>query len=68
MIDNGPGISTQDQQKLFKMFGFLESTKAMNKKGIGLGLFICKTISEKFNGRCYVESEIGKGSNFSFSF
>ena len=38
--DTGLGISEQDQGKLFKLFGFLESTNHVNKKGVGLGLAI----------------------------
>lgn len=42
--DNGVGISPNNQKKLFKLFGFLSDSKAMNKKGIGLGLAISKKI------------------------
>ena len=48
--DTGIGIKKSGQRKLFKMFGCLSSTRQMNTQGIGLGLFICKTIVEKFNG------------------
>lgn len=43
--DSGVGIKNEDQDKLFRLFGFLDSTKEMNTKGIGLGLHICKLIS-----------------------
>jgi signal transduction histidine kinase len=46
--DNGLGISAEDQSKLFKLFGTIENDQNLNKKGIGLGLFICKTIANKF--------------------
>lgn len=42
VIDNGMGIQKENQCKLFKLFGFLEDTKEVNTKGIGLGLHICK--------------------------
>jgi signal transduction histidine kinase len=42
--DNGVGISQSNQKKLFKLFGFLNDTKSMNKKGVGLGLAISKKI------------------------
>ena len=38
--DTGIGISKQDQKKLFKLFGFLESSQGRNTQGIGLGLAI----------------------------
>jgi signal transduction histidine kinase len=40
VIDSGVGIKKCDQEKLFKLFGFLEQTKELNTKGIGLGLHI----------------------------
>lgn len=44
--DSGIGIKEEDQDKLFKMFGFLDSTKELNTKGIGLGLHISKMMVE----------------------
>lgn len=40
VTDSGIGISKEDQTKLFKLFGFLDSSKGINSKGIGLGLHI----------------------------
>ena len=48
VIDSGVGINEQDQKKLFKLFGFLDTTKEINTKGIGLGLHICKMIIDQF--------------------
>jgi len=48
--DTGLGIKEEEQGKLFKMFGFLESSKGINTNGIGLGLHICKLIAEQFGG------------------
>jgi signal transduction histidine kinase len=42
--DQGIGIKPEDYTKLFKLFGFLESSKELNVKGIGLGLYICKKL------------------------
>ena len=42
--DAGIGIKKEDQKKLFKLFGFLDSTKELNTKGIGLGLHVSKQI------------------------
>ena len=66
--DNGVGIKPQDISKLFKLYGFLEDTKEVNAKGVGLGLYICKNIVNIFEGEVNVISEFKKGSEFSFSF
>ena len=66
--DTGLGISKRDQKKLFKLFNTLENDRNLNKKGIGLGLCICKQISKMFGGDIYVESAPNKGSIFLFEF
>ena len=38
--DTGVGISEENQEKLFKLFGFLEETQMQNRNGVGLGLAI----------------------------
>jgi len=43
--DNGKGIKEEDLNKLFQLFGFLDTTKDLNTNGIGLGLYICKMIT-----------------------
>ena len=48
--DTGIGIKKKDLPKLFKLFGFLDTTKEINAKGIGLGLHIAKKIAKMFNG------------------
>mmetsp|Transcript_30610 Transcript_30610/g.46974 ORF Transcript_30610/g.46974 Transcript_30610/m.46974 type:complete len:81 (+) Transcript_30610:2085-2327(+) len=40
VVDTGIGIAYEDQDKLFKLFGFLNSSRQLNTKGIGLGLVI----------------------------
>ena len=42
--DTGIGIKKEDLSKLFKLFGFLDSTQELNTNGIGLGLHISKMI------------------------
>ena len=44
VIDTGIGIKSDDIQKLFKLFGFLDTTQELNTKGVGLGLHISKMI------------------------
>ena len=68
VIDSGVGIAKDNQDKLFKLFGFLEDNQEMNTNGIGLGLMISKLIVEKFDGNITFESEPEKGSKFMFTF
>jgi signal transduction histidine kinase len=65
VLDSGPGISKEEQQKLFQKFHRVESNVGKTT-GTGLGLYISKLLVEKFNGKIGVESEAGKGSNFWF--
>jgi len=54
--------------KLFKLFGFLDTTKELNTKGIGLGLHISKKICQAFGGDIFCESEWEKGTTFTILF
>jgi len=65
VIDNGPGISGDEQSKLFAKFYRAEST-AGKTFGTGLGLYITRLLVEKFGGKIGLESEIDKGSDFWF--
>jgi signal transduction histidine kinase len=62
--DNGRGISPEEQARLFQEFIRLGQTRA---GGHGLGLSIVRRIVEKLGGEVGVESEIGRGSIFSFT-
>jgi signal transduction histidine kinase len=64
--DTGPGISQTDQAKIFEEFQQADNTATKKKGGTGLGLSIARHIMEMHGGRLWVESEIGKGSVFSF--
>ena len=64
VIDTGIGIKKEDMGKLFKLFGFLDTTKDLNTKGIGLGLHISKKICQAFGGDIFCESEWEKGTTF----
>lgn len=68
VIDTGPGIGRQDLDKLFTKFYQVSRPGTKEKtKGTGLGLAISKGIVEKHGGKIWVESELGKGSKFSFT-
>lgn len=62
--DNGPGIPKENQKEIFEKYAQLEEHKYM---GFGLGLAMCRMAVELHKGRIWVESEIGKGSKFSFA-
>lgn len=67
VTDTGMGISKEDQPKVFEKFKQVGDTLTDKPKGTGLGLPICREIIEQHDGRIWVESELGKGSTFSFA-
>jgi two-component system sensor histidine kinase/response regulator len=67
VIDNGIGISPQDQQKIFEEFGQVKKNPGDNTKGVGLGLSIAKRLVELHGGNIWVVSEPGEGSTFTFA-
>ena len=68
VVDTGIGIAQEDQNKLFKLFGFVQDQKQVNVSGIGLGLVISKQIVEQFNGEITFTSIKNVGSQFNFTF
>lgn len=67
VIDSGPGIPPSMHQAIFERYRQLEQHKEIKKQGFGLGLAICKAFVEKHGGKIWVESEVGKGSKFTFT-
>lgn len=67
VIDTGIGIAETDQPQVFERFKQIGDTLTDKPQGTGLGLPICKQIVEHHGGKIWVESELGKGSNFSFT-
>ncbi|MBW6534072.1 MAG: PAS domain-containing sensor histidine kinase [Mariniphaga sp.] len=65
--DNGTGIDPATQEQLFKDFKTYSTNGTKGEKGTGLGLLICKMYVEKHDGKIWVESTPGKGSNFKFT-
>ncbi len=65
--DQGAGMSSEESSRLFGKFVQLDSTLVRRTGGTGLGLYICKNLVESMGGKIWAESELGKGSMFSFA-
>jgi adenylate cyclase len=65
--DTGPGISLDDQTRIFQEFQQADNAITRKKGGTGLGLAISKRIIEMHGGRIWVESQPGQGSTFAFT-
>lgn len=64
--DEGPGLSVEEQKDLWQRFQKIKGRKDAGK-GLGLGLYICRTLITQHKGTVGVESTPGKGSTFWFS-
>jgi signal transduction histidine kinase len=65
--DTGIGISEENQQKIFDRFYRAEDDDVQQIPGTGLGLSIVHSLVEMHDGQLKLESELGKGSTFSFN-
>ncbi|MBW6479315.1 MAG: PAS domain S-box protein [Bacteroidales bacterium] len=68
VADTGTGISEQNQKQIFEKFTQIDTSLIRPFEGTGLGLAICKELTHLMGGEIYVESELGKGSKFTFTF
>ena len=62
--DEGPGISDEDKENLYQMFGRLTAKPTGGEESTGLGLYTVKLLVGRLGGAISLESEIGKGSRF----
>ena len=67
VADNGPGISEEEKAEIFGKFYRGENKIADNRRSLGLGLYLCKSIVEAHGGEIRVEDHVPRGSVFSFT-
>jgi signal transduction histidine kinase/DNA-binding NarL/FixJ family response regulator len=67
VADSGMGIAADAQESIFKDFQQADSSVTRTHGGTGLGLAICKRLTKLLNGEIRVESEVNKGSTFTFT-
>jgi len=64
VIDTGIGIKDEDQKKLFHAFTQVDTSSSRRYEGTGLGLYLSQKLAELLDGRITMQSEYGKGSEF----
>jgi signal transduction histidine kinase len=67
VADTGIGVPEQDRDKIFNRFYRTSQTLVSEQSGTGLGLAIVKSLIELHGGKVWLQSEVGKGSVFSFT-
>ncbi len=67
VTDTGVGIAPEDQAAIFEEFRQVGSDETRKQEGTGLGLTLAKKFVELHGGRIWVESELGRGSTFTFT-
>jgi signal transduction histidine kinase len=68
VADTGVGIPAEKQRSIFDVFTQADGSPTRTHGGVGLGLTICSRLVEKMGGHIWVDSELGTGSKFHFTF
>jgi signal transduction histidine kinase len=67
VVDTGIGIAPEDHEAIFEEFRQVGSNYTQKREGTGLGLTLTRKFVEMHGGKIWVESEVGKGSTFTFT-
>jgi len=67
VIDTGPGIAAEQQEVIFEAFRQLDGSITRQHGGVGLGLALSHKLAQLLDGTLEVESELGRGANFTLS-
>ncbi len=67
IADNGPGIPDEEKSKLFDMFYTVGNTRGDDRRGLGLGLYLCRSILTAHGGSIYVRDNVPRGAVFGFT-
>lgn len=65
--DDGPGVSEESKSKLFDMFYTADNIRGDGRRGLGLGLSLCKSIIDAHGGKIYVKDNLPHGTIFCFT-
>lgn len=65
--DTGCGLTRENTERIFERLYQVKEAAQASRKGLGLGLFICKELVDRQGGKIWVTSELGKGSSFFFT-
>lgn len=68
VADNGPGIAPEHQERIFNLFERLPSAISNGTTGYGIGLSTVKKLVERLGGEITVDSKLGEGATFTFTF
>lgn len=67
VVDQGPGIALDEQKHVFERFYQVDASRSGNKKHFGIGLAICKTLIDKYNGKIGLVPRSSEGCDFCIS-
>ena len=67
VVDAGPGLTAEEQRRVFERFYRGERARQGPQRGSGIGLSLVKHIAQAHGGRASVQSELGKGATFEVS-